>query len=262
MKRRIDGKSTALTLPRSEYTVGYGKPPEHSRFRKGQSGNPKGRPKGAKRKSYPAHAERLKEIILEEAYRMIGVRDGLREVKVPMAQAIVRALAVNAVKGQQRAQRLFTELLVTIEQQKRREFGEMLDDVLEYKRDWDREFARRRALGISGPEPIPHPDHIRIDARDWKITVQGPLTKEERADLEVWKRYRQILVVGNESLASLLAEGPEAWSAEEIEDMAEQMRGNQKCIEGIDLMLRTGRPLPLPILPEEIAAGNHGEHSG
>ena len=50
--------------------------------------------------------------MLEEAYRMIGVRDGLREVKVPMAQAIVRALAVNAVKGQQRAQRLFTELLI------------------------------------------------------------------------------------------------------------------------------------------------------
>ena len=35
--------------------------------------------------------------MLEEAYRMIGVRDGRREVKVPMAQAIVRALAVNAV---------------------------------------------------------------------------------------------------------------------------------------------------------------------
>ena len=28
------------------YTVGYGRPPEHSRFRKGQSGNPRGRPRG------------------------------------------------------------------------------------------------------------------------------------------------------------------------------------------------------------------------
>lgn len=30
-----------------EYEVGYGRPPRHSRFTKGQSGNPKGRPKGS-----------------------------------------------------------------------------------------------------------------------------------------------------------------------------------------------------------------------
>jgi hypothetical protein len=30
------------------YDVGYGKPPPHTRFQKGQSGNPKGRSKGTK----------------------------------------------------------------------------------------------------------------------------------------------------------------------------------------------------------------------
>src|SRR5215831_15557093 len=33
---------------KGEYRVGYGRPPRHSRFAKGQSGNPKGRPGGAK----------------------------------------------------------------------------------------------------------------------------------------------------------------------------------------------------------------------
>ena len=31
-----------------DYEVGYGKPPRHTRFKKGQSGNPRGRPSGSK----------------------------------------------------------------------------------------------------------------------------------------------------------------------------------------------------------------------
>src|SRR4051794_35897587 len=34
--------------PKRDYEVGRGKPPKHSQFRKGQSGNPCGRPRGAK----------------------------------------------------------------------------------------------------------------------------------------------------------------------------------------------------------------------
>jgi hypothetical protein len=33
-------------LPEEEHKVGYGKPPVHTRFSKGQSGNPGGRPRG------------------------------------------------------------------------------------------------------------------------------------------------------------------------------------------------------------------------
>ena len=32
----------------TDYPVGYGKPPQHTRFHQGQSGNPRGRPKGSR----------------------------------------------------------------------------------------------------------------------------------------------------------------------------------------------------------------------
>ena len=247
-KKASAGSLPALTRP-TDYEVGYGKPPVASRFKQGQSGNPKGRPKGARTRSHPAHGERLKEIVLEEAYRMIGVRDGIREVKVPMAQAIMRAMAVNAVKGQQRAQRLFTELLAATERERKQAHFEVVESLFDYKRAWDHELARRAAHGIVAPDPIPHPDHIRIDLRAGTFEIRGPLNKEEQADLEIWRGYRQVIVDGNESLASLQREGFDGWTPDEYE---EQIHGNNRCIKIIDKMLRTGRPLPLPILPEDL----------
>ncbi len=96
-------KRLAKRPDRKSYTVGHGKPPETTRFKPEQSGNPKGRPKGKKgRPDVPQH-DRLKSIILEEAYRTIKVNDGTVQVSVPIAQAVMRSLAVTAAKGNTRA---------------------------------------------------------------------------------------------------------------------------------------------------------------
>jgi len=48
------------------YTVGFGKPPKHTRFKKGQSGNPKGRPSGSKDFSTLIDNELEKRVIVKE----------------------------------------------------------------------------------------------------------------------------------------------------------------------------------------------------
>ena len=100
------------------YEVGYGKPPKQHRFKKGQSGNPRGRPKGAKSSKSTLPEERLKDIVLEEADRTITVRDGDRAVTLSMAEAIIHRLAVDAAKGVPRAQRLFIDMLSMIEKER------------------------------------------------------------------------------------------------------------------------------------------------
>ncbi len=172
----------------SDYEVGYSKPPTDNRFKPGQSGNPRGRPKGAKNKLPKLNEERLKGIILQEAYRDITVRDGVRNVTIPMAQAVMRSLAVNAAKGQHRAQRLFAEVLSTTERQHKALADEWLSTAMDYKIEWDQELDRRARLGITDlPEPVPHPDHVKIDMNTGEARVEGPWTKEEKAELDMWQ---------------------------------------------------------------------------
>src|SRR4051812_22673555 len=94
------------------YEVGYGKTPKHTRFKPGQCGNPKGRPKGSRNRPSELEDNRLRAIIKEESERLIEIRDASgKKHKITAKRGIVKGIVVNALKGQQRSQRHFTELV-------------------------------------------------------------------------------------------------------------------------------------------------------
>ena len=102
-----------LALPsqpdQKNYEVGYAKPPVSTRFKPGVSGNPHGRPRGAKNKKPEPSEERLKQIILDEAYRHVTINEGGKKNSISMAEAVMRSITVNAAKGEPRAQKMFIE---------------------------------------------------------------------------------------------------------------------------------------------------------
>lgn len=177
---------------RPDYEVGYGKPPVATRFEPGRSGNPRGRPRGARNRVPALNEERLKAIILEEAYRTIKVSEGKRQVTIPMAKAVVRALAVNAARGQLRSQQLFARLLSETERANKASREELLQNAFEYKRRWDHELEQRRHFGVQLPDPIPHPDDVIIDMKTGQVRFIGPMTKEDKAKWDsLWDRVEE-----------------------------------------------------------------------
>ena len=96
--------------PANEPAVGYGQPPVHSRFRKGQSGNPGGRPRGVT-------AGRAMALALKEAYRPVAVKQGGKTVTMPALQAVLRSQVALAAKGNASAQRALFETVQAIERE-------------------------------------------------------------------------------------------------------------------------------------------------
>jgi hypothetical protein len=76
--------------------VGYGKPPKSGMFKKGQSGNPKRRPKGSKN---------LATVVLRESRQVVRVNSPRGTRTVTKLEAAVMQLGNKAAQGDLRSQR-------------------------------------------------------------------------------------------------------------------------------------------------------------
>ena len=78
----------------SDYPVGYGRPPRDTRFKKGSSGNPKGRPRGSKNAT-----TLLKEALNEQ----VVITENGRRRTITKKEAIVTQIVNKAASGDHRA---------------------------------------------------------------------------------------------------------------------------------------------------------------
>ena len=93
---------------KGDYEVGYGKPPRDTRFPKGQSGNPRGRPSGDKN---------LKTLLSEALNEPVIVTENGGRRKVSKRQAIITQLVNRSATADFRAIKILLDIVRDIERQ-------------------------------------------------------------------------------------------------------------------------------------------------
>ncbi len=140
-----EGKQPADQASTGDYEVGYRKPPKRTRFQPGQSGNPRGRPKGTKN---------LKTDLMEELGEKIVIREGDQSRRVSKQRAVVKTLVTRTLKGDARAASLLMSMMLRL-----LETGEgapaVVEPLLDDEHDILGAFEERVKRGVERPAAVP-----------------------------------------------------------------------------------------------------------
>lgn len=104
------------------YEIGYKRPPKSGQFQKGQSGNPKGRPKGS---------SNFLTLLEEELNQSVVVNENGKKKTITRMQAIAKRMVADALQGDRKAQLALIEILRRTGQFERPDLDSLLPDDYE-----------------------------------------------------------------------------------------------------------------------------------
>lgn len=134
-------KTKEKKQPTGDYENGYCRPPKHSQFQPGQSGNKNGRPKGS---------TNLKKDLEDELNETIEFTERGERKTTSKRRAILKQLAAKAIKGDVRAATLLLKYTQDNDQSSSKIEDDDDLDAVEAKRLDD--YVRRAAKKLKGDD--------------------------------------------------------------------------------------------------------------
>ncbi len=220
--------------------VGYCRPPKATQFKPGQSGNPKGRPKGAKTRRFASGGHTLHDALFAEMERIIVIQEGDQQVEMTQLQAFLRRLMIKAMKGDIDAIRMLLRYAEQMQREDRQLHERLLEQMLKYKVKAEAEVRQRQAKGITDMSDIlPHPDHIDIDFVTGEVLITGPMSPREAAAIEAG---HEALLEHRKALAQLDTLDPKSLPARVRQTVSDMRHAIETEIRALSEAL--GEPYP------------------
>jgi len=156
------------------YAVGYGKPPQSSRFKPGQSGNPKGRPRQKQRIS--DFEEGLGPVLAAAARVMEKKVQFKKRGKVQQTtglDALMQTLLAHAIDGDVRASRMLLALMERAEEKvrKRQDSNQSTHQLVV---QFSQTMRRLKALGLWDVETLGEP----LEPTETEVGVSEAIASE------------------------------------------------------------------------------------
>lgn len=162
--------------------VGFGRPPKSGQFQKGQSGNPRGRPrkKDASPELIPARFP-TRQLMRNEAARKITVKDASGTHDLTTTEGIFRAQYISGLRGSVFAQREILRRAEIEDERYHRECKERFDLWFDYQERCRAAIEAATKAGRDAPDFLPHPDDISLDWERLEVRFLGAIDEEGRA---------------------------------------------------------------------------------
>src|SRR6516162_3778337 len=94
------------TRTKGDHEIGYGKPPQGCGFKKGQSGNPRGRPPGSKN---------LTTLLNDVLNETVTITENGRRRKITKREAVIKQLVNKSASAEARSLKILLDLMLNLE---------------------------------------------------------------------------------------------------------------------------------------------------
>ena len=171
--------------------IGYGNPPRYTRFRKGKSGNPKGRPRREKPAAAPPDTD-LDDSLRKLLNREMTIKLGGKEQRFPVFQVIALKQQEAALAGSVTAQRdvmrakeklaardalrnAQAEVKALEEEAREQEAqGNLYDYLIGLHAEQTRVYELAETTDTVPDPRYPHPADFKFDHREKRAAIKGP----------------------------------------------------------------------------------------